>query len=182
MAMGVTLDPSYAFPLPIFGINYLDFEFRGPDSQLAILFAGVLAAGNVQRPKLGAHAARRERGLLRHRRALERSRLRRGGRAREGAAAHVAAHYRPESRLAVHAVPETVGLVPVPVRRLHARHDDVGRLRRAGEHAHERFWWRMGIPPRRLQRRRERRVVRSGRVARMGNARGASRRILRPPT
>ena len=27
MAMGVTLDPSYAFPLPIFGINYLDFEF-----------------------------------------------------------------------------------------------------------------------------------------------------------
>ena len=53
MAMGVTLDPSYAFPLPIFGINYLDFEFHGPDSQLAILFAGVLAAGNVQRPKLG---------------------------------------------------------------------------------------------------------------------------------
>ena len=29
MAMGVTLDPSYAFPLPIFGINYLDFEFGG---------------------------------------------------------------------------------------------------------------------------------------------------------
>jgi hypothetical protein len=53
MAMGVTIDPSYAFPLPIFGINYLDFEFHGPDSQLAILFAGVLAAGNVQRPKLG---------------------------------------------------------------------------------------------------------------------------------
>ena len=54
MAMGVTLDPSYAFPLPIFGINYLNFEFRGrPDTQLAVLFAGVLAAGNVQRPKLG---------------------------------------------------------------------------------------------------------------------------------
>ena len=52
MAMGVTLDPSYAFPLPIFGINYLNFEFRGdPESQLAILFAGVLAAGNLQRPK-----------------------------------------------------------------------------------------------------------------------------------
>lgn len=54
MAMGVTLDPSYAFPLPIFGINYLDFDFGGPDSQLALLFAGVLAAGNVQRPKLGS--------------------------------------------------------------------------------------------------------------------------------
>jgi hypothetical protein len=54
MAMGVTLDPSYGFPLPIFGINYLNFEFRGrQDTQLAILFAGVLAAGNVQRPKIG---------------------------------------------------------------------------------------------------------------------------------
>lgn len=49
MAMGVTLDPSYAFPLPIFGINYIDFQFTRPDTQLAILFAGVLAAGNVQR-------------------------------------------------------------------------------------------------------------------------------------
>ena len=52
LAMGVTLDPSYAFPLPIFGINYLNFEFRGrPDTQVAILFAGVLAAGNLQRPR-----------------------------------------------------------------------------------------------------------------------------------
>ncbi len=54
MAMGVNLDPSYAFPLPIFGINYLDFSFGSPDSQLALLFAGVLAAGNIQRPQLGA--------------------------------------------------------------------------------------------------------------------------------
>jgi hypothetical protein len=54
MAMGVTLDPSYAFPLPIFGINYLNFELmRRPDTQLAVLFAGVLAAGNVQRSRLG---------------------------------------------------------------------------------------------------------------------------------
>jgi hypothetical protein len=54
MAMGVTLDPSYAFPLPILGINYLNFEFRGrQDTQLAVLFAGVLAAGNIQRPKIG---------------------------------------------------------------------------------------------------------------------------------
>jgi hypothetical protein len=54
MAMGVTLDPSYGFPLPIFGINYLNFEFKGrPDTQLAVLFAGVLAAGNLQRSKLG---------------------------------------------------------------------------------------------------------------------------------
>ena len=42
MAMGVTIDPSFAFPLPILGINYLDFEFGSPDTQLAMLFAGVL--------------------------------------------------------------------------------------------------------------------------------------------
>lgn len=52
MAIGATIDPSYAFPLPMFGINYLDFEFGGPDSQLALLFAGVLALGNIQKPKL----------------------------------------------------------------------------------------------------------------------------------
>jgi hypothetical protein len=54
MAMGVTVDPSFAFPLPIFGINYLNFALGGrQDSQLAMLFAGVLAAVNVQRPKIG---------------------------------------------------------------------------------------------------------------------------------
>ncbi|MGE0448068.1 MAG: hypothetical protein AB7Q29_00615 [Vicinamibacterales bacterium] len=54
LAMGVYVDPSYAFPLPIFGLNYLDFAFRGPDTQLAVLFGGVLAAGNIQRPRVGA--------------------------------------------------------------------------------------------------------------------------------
>ena len=52
LAMGVYVDPSYSFPLPILGINYLNFAFGGPDSQLAILFGGVLAAGNIQRSKL----------------------------------------------------------------------------------------------------------------------------------
>src|SRR5689334_25258649 len=55
VAMGVTIDPSYDFPLPILGIDYLNFNFRGPDSQLALLFAGVLALGNIQRPKLLGH-------------------------------------------------------------------------------------------------------------------------------
>jgi hypothetical protein len=55
MAMGVYLDPSYAFPLPIFGINYLNFGLgSSDDTQLALLFGGVLIAGNVQRPKLGS--------------------------------------------------------------------------------------------------------------------------------
>lgn len=52
-AIGVTIDPSYAFPLPMFGINYLNFEFLGrKDTQLALLFGGVLAAGNIQRPQV----------------------------------------------------------------------------------------------------------------------------------
>jgi hypothetical protein len=51
-AIGVTIDPSFAFPLPIFGINYLNFAFRNPETQLAMLFGGVLAAINIQRPKV----------------------------------------------------------------------------------------------------------------------------------
>ncbi len=54
MAMGLIVDPSYAFPLPIFGINYVDFSFGNPDTQLAMLFAGVLAAGNIQHPQFGS--------------------------------------------------------------------------------------------------------------------------------
>jgi hypothetical protein len=52
LAMGVTVDPSFGFPLPIIGLNYIDFEFGNPDTQLALLFGGVLALGNVQRGKL----------------------------------------------------------------------------------------------------------------------------------
>jgi hypothetical protein len=55
MAMGVYRDSSYAFPLPILGINYLNFSLGGSSqAQLALLFGGVLAAGNIQRPKLGS--------------------------------------------------------------------------------------------------------------------------------
>jgi hypothetical protein len=53
MAIGATFDPSYSFPLPMFGIDYLNFQFGSPDQQLAVLFAGVLAAGNIQRSKIG---------------------------------------------------------------------------------------------------------------------------------
>jgi len=52
LAFGVTIDPSYDFPLPIVGINYLDFEFMGKKQQLALLFGGVLALANVQHPKI----------------------------------------------------------------------------------------------------------------------------------
>lgn len=53
MAMGATIDPSYSYPLPMFGIDYLNFHFGSPNSQLALLFAGVLALGNIQTPHLG---------------------------------------------------------------------------------------------------------------------------------
>ena len=54
MAMGVTIDPSFDYPLPIVGINHLDFEFLDGDTQLAMLFGGVLVLGNVQKPRLGS--------------------------------------------------------------------------------------------------------------------------------
>ena len=65
MAMGVTIDPSYAFPLPIFGINYLDFEFGGPEH--AARAAVRRRAGRRQHPAAEARvdAARRQRRLLR---------------------------------------------------------------------------------------------------------------------
>lgn len=52
LALGLTIDPGFKYPLPIGGINYLNFRFLGrPDTQVAVLFAGVLAAGNIQRSK-----------------------------------------------------------------------------------------------------------------------------------
>ena len=57
LAVGTIIDPSFDYPLPMVGLNYLDFEFLGrKDSQLAVLYAGILALVNVQRPKLiGEH-------------------------------------------------------------------------------------------------------------------------------
>ncbi len=50
--VGVNYDPSYDYPLPLIGVNYLDFNFLGNDNQLAVVFGGVLALVNVQRAKL----------------------------------------------------------------------------------------------------------------------------------
>jgi hypothetical protein len=53
---GVTYDPSYDYPLPLIGVDYLNFNFMGKDNQLAVVFGGVLALVNLQRPKLlGEH-------------------------------------------------------------------------------------------------------------------------------
>jgi hypothetical protein len=53
LAFGVTIDPTFEFPLPIVGLNYLNFDIRGSGNQLAFLFGGVFLAGNLQTPKLG---------------------------------------------------------------------------------------------------------------------------------
>jgi hypothetical protein len=56
MAMGTTIDPTFAFPLPILGLNYLNFDVKGTGSQLALLFGGVFVLGNLQTAKIGATA------------------------------------------------------------------------------------------------------------------------------
>ena len=70
LAIGTTIDPSYAFPLPMFGINYLNFEFGNPDTQLAILFAGVLGGREHSTAKAGLDAVRRQHRLFRDRGAV----------------------------------------------------------------------------------------------------------------
>jgi hypothetical protein len=51
-ALGAYVDPSFEFPLPIGGLNILDFNFLNRDMQLAFLFGGVVALGNIQRANL----------------------------------------------------------------------------------------------------------------------------------
>jgi hypothetical protein len=56
LALGTLIDPALDFPLPIVGINYLDFDFgdfAGGQSQLALLFGGVFGLGTIQIPRLG---------------------------------------------------------------------------------------------------------------------------------
>jgi len=52
LAMGTTIDPSFDFPLPIFGLNYLDFDFLDRNAQFALLFGGIFALGNIQKSDL----------------------------------------------------------------------------------------------------------------------------------
>ncbi len=51
-ALGAQVDPSFDYPLPIGGLDVLDFNFLHRDMQFALLFAGVFAAGNVQKANL----------------------------------------------------------------------------------------------------------------------------------
>jgi hypothetical protein len=49
---GVFYDESLDFPLPLAGVNYLDYDFRGTGNQLNIFFAGALLTANFAEPRL----------------------------------------------------------------------------------------------------------------------------------
>jgi hypothetical protein len=51
-AIGTDVDPSFDYPLPIGGINILDFNFLNRNMQLALLYGGVIALGNIQHANL----------------------------------------------------------------------------------------------------------------------------------
>jgi hypothetical protein len=53
LAIGTTIDPAYAFPLPVVGLDYLNFDVKGTGMQMALLWGGVFVLGNLQVPKLG---------------------------------------------------------------------------------------------------------------------------------
>ena len=160
MAMGVTLDPSYAFPLPILGINYLNFEFRGrQDTQLAVLFAGVLAAGNIQRPKLGGTPLDASVDFFAI--AVPSSdRLYEASGEREAerlltwpltTGLNLGWQFTPFQKVSTQYQFRFDGVRPRYARR--------GGVRRAREHRHQWVRRRLGVPARRLQRRPERDVV-----------------------
>src|SRR5207245_2719833 len=52
LALGAQIDPSFDFPLPLGGLDIIDFNFLDKNLQFALLFAGVFAAGNVQHANL----------------------------------------------------------------------------------------------------------------------------------
>ena len=50
--LGADIDPSFDRPLPIGGLNILDFNFLNHNLQLALLFGGVIGLGNIQHANL----------------------------------------------------------------------------------------------------------------------------------
>ena len=50
--LGADIDPSFDRPLPIGGLDILDFNFLNRNLQLALLYGGVIAIGNVQHANL----------------------------------------------------------------------------------------------------------------------------------
>jgi hypothetical protein len=44
---GLMYDASYPFPIPLAGVSWVDFDFRGTGAELSSVFAGVFLAGNL---------------------------------------------------------------------------------------------------------------------------------------
>lgn len=49
---GVFYDDALDFPLPLGGVNYFNFDFRGTGKQVNVFFAGALLTANVAEPRL----------------------------------------------------------------------------------------------------------------------------------
>ncbi|HJX28897.1 MAG TPA: hypothetical protein VJ885_13380, partial [Thermoanaerobaculia bacterium] len=52
LAGGVFYDDALDFPLPLGGVNYFNFDFRGTGNQVNLFFAGALLTANVAQPRL----------------------------------------------------------------------------------------------------------------------------------
>ena len=52
LILGADVDPSFDRPLPIGGLDILDFNFLHRNLQMALLFGGVIAFGNIQHANL----------------------------------------------------------------------------------------------------------------------------------
>ena len=51
-AGGLFYDDSLDYPLPLAGINYFSFDFKGTGQQVNLFFGGVLLIGNIAQPRL----------------------------------------------------------------------------------------------------------------------------------
>jgi hypothetical protein len=51
-AGGVFYDDALDYPLPLAGVNYLSFDFKGTGKQLNVFFAGALLTANLAEPRL----------------------------------------------------------------------------------------------------------------------------------
>ena len=49
---GVFYDDALAYPLPLAGVNYFSFDFKGTGNQLNVFFAGALLTANMAQPRL----------------------------------------------------------------------------------------------------------------------------------
>ncbi|HEV7507702.1 MAG TPA: hypothetical protein VGS07_22650 [Thermoanaerobaculia bacterium] len=52
LAGGVFYDDSLDYPLPLAGINYLSFDFKGTGKQMNVFFGGALLLGSIADPRL----------------------------------------------------------------------------------------------------------------------------------